>query len=49
MVVTRTSQDGDRPSRRLDSDGEDEDEDTPKVCKKMLDNSLKPMTNDAFL
>ena len=30
-MTTRTSQDGNRPSSRLDSDGEDDDDDTNKV------------------
>ena len=32
MTGTRTSQDGPRPSSRLESDGEEDDEDSTKVC-----------------
>lgn len=31
MVVTRKSQDEDRPSRQLDSDGDEDDDDASKV------------------
>jgi len=31
VVMTRTSQDRNRPSSRLDSEGEEEDDDTDKV------------------
>ena len=36
MVTTRTSQDKTRPSSRLDSEGEEEEEDTDKVRNKYL-------------
>ena len=35
-MTTRTSQDKTRPSSRLDSEGEEEEEDTDKVRKKYL-------------
>lgn len=37
VVTTRTSQDKTRPSSRLDSEGEEEEEDTDKVRNKYLE------------